>query len=103
MLFLTRENKTHIFKPTCNVLKYRPLSLSVMAAMLGFSKQKNFGSFFCFWNQHGRSTYCKQLHALIGSRNSRDPKLLVGFEVEVRMKRSPRAKNRTKVYIVLFL
>ena len=41
--------------------------------------------------------------ALIGSRNSRYPRLLVDFEAEVKMTGSARAKNGKKVYIVLFL
>ena len=41
--------------------------------------------------------------ALIGSHNSQYPRLLVNFEEEVKMTGSPRAKNREKAYIVLFL
>ena len=40
---------------------------------------------------------------LIGSRNSRCPRLLVDFEAEVKMTGSERVKNRKTVYIVLFL
>ena len=40
--------------------------------------------------------------ALIGSRNSRYPKLLVDFEAEVKMTGSARAKNTKNVYIALF-
>ena len=41
--------------------------------------------------------------ALIGSHNSQFPRLLVDFEAEVTMTRNASAKNRKKVYIVLFL
>ena len=41
--------------------------------------------------------------AMIGSRNSRYPRLLVDFEAEVKMTGSARAKNRKNTYIVLFL
>ena len=41
--------------------------------------------------------------ALIGSRSSRYPRLLVDFAAEVKLTGSARAKNRKKVYIELFL
>ena len=37
---------------------YRAFSHDVMAAMLVYSKQKNFGIFFCLGHQHGRYAYC---------------------------------------------
>ena len=43
------------------------------------------------------------LRALIGSRNSQNPRLLVDFEAEVKMKGNVHTKNIKKVYIVLFL
>ena len=43
------------------------------------------------------------LRALIGSHNSRYPRLLVDFEMEVKIAGSTRGKNKIKVHIVLLL
>ena len=40
---------------------------------------------------------------MIGSRNSRYPRLLVDFEAEVKMTGSARAKNRKKFTLYFFL